>query len=77
VVDIADDEWDQAVRESTSTFYACCAVGHHFLERKRGSVINVGSTAGMRGRPCRRVLGEQGSSHHFTRSLWNGHRTCE
>jgi len=52
VVDIADDEWDRSLRSNlTSVFYACRAAGRHFLERKCGSVINVGSTAGMRGRP--------------------------
>jgi 2-deoxy-D-gluconate 3-dehydrogenase len=51
VVDITDTEWDRAVQSNlTSTFYACRAAGRHLLERKRGSVINVGSTAGMRGR---------------------------
>lgn len=52
VVDITDDEWDGAMRANlTSAFYACRAAGRHFLERKAGSVINVASTAGMRGRP--------------------------
>jgi 2-deoxy-D-gluconate 3-dehydrogenase len=52
IVDITDDEWDGTIRANlTSAFYACRAAGRHFLERKAGSVINVASTAGMRGRP--------------------------
>lgn len=52
IVDTTDAEWDAAVQSNlTSTFYACRDVGRVMLRAKRGSVINIASTAGIRGRP--------------------------
>jgi len=52
LTDTTDKEWDAALRANlSSTFYACRAVGRHMLERRHGSVINIASTAGQRGRP--------------------------
>ena len=50
-VDITDDEWDRVIEANlSSTFKVCRAVGRHMLERGRGSIINIASTAGVRGR---------------------------
>jgi NAD(P)-dependent dehydrogenase (short-subunit alcohol dehydrogenase family) len=52
VIDTTDEEWDAAVQSNlTSTFYACRDVGRIMLRAKRGSVINISSSAGLRGRP--------------------------
>jgi NAD(P)-dependent dehydrogenase (short-subunit alcohol dehydrogenase family) len=52
LTETTDQEWDAALRANlSSTFYACRAVGRHMLSRRRGSVINIASTAGQRGRP--------------------------
>lgn len=50
-VDITDEEWDRVIEANlSSTFKVCRAVGRHMLERGRGSIINIASTAGVRGR---------------------------
>lgn len=50
-LDITDDEWDAVIGANlTSTFKACRAVGRHMVQRGSGSIINIASTAGVRGR---------------------------
>ncbi|MGB3072333.1 MAG: SDR family NAD(P)-dependent oxidoreductase [Ottowia sp.] len=50
-VDISDEEWDQVIAANlSSTFKVCRAVGRHMLAHGGGSIINIASTAGVRGR---------------------------
>lgn len=50
-VEITDEEWDTVIGANlTSTFKVCRAVGRHMLSRGSGSIINIASTAGVRGR---------------------------
>jgi len=52
VVETTDADWHAAMLSNlTSTFYTCRAVGPGMLQRKRGCIINIASTAGVRGRP--------------------------
>ena len=49
---LTDDEWQKVVDINlTQGFMGCRAVGPHFLERRKGKVINVSGTAAVRGRP--------------------------
>lgn len=50
-VDITDEEWDAVIAANlTSTFKVCRAVGRRMLAQGSGSIINLASTAGVRGR---------------------------
>jgi NAD(P)-dependent dehydrogenase (short-subunit alcohol dehydrogenase family) len=50
-VDVTDEEWDGVISANlSSTFKVCRAVGRHMLAQGSGSIINLSSTAGMRGR---------------------------
>ena len=50
-VDVTDDEWDAVISANlSSTFKVCRAVGRRMLAQGGGSIINLSSTAGMRGR---------------------------
>lgn len=50
-VDVTDEEWDAVIAANlSSTFKVCRAVGRHMLAQGGGSIINLSSTAGMRGR---------------------------
>jgi NAD(P)-dependent dehydrogenase (short-subunit alcohol dehydrogenase family) len=52
VVDLKDEEWDGLIRSNlTSAFFVCRAVGRIMTSQKAGSIINVASAAGLRGRP--------------------------
>jgi 2-deoxy-D-gluconate 3-dehydrogenase len=51
-LEVTDDEWDSVVAANlSSTFKVCRAVGHHMVGQRSGSIINIASTAGVRGRP--------------------------
>lgn len=51
-VDVTDEEWDGVISANlSSTFKVCRAVGRHMLAQGGGSIINLSSTAGVRGRP--------------------------
>lgn len=51
-VDVTDEEWDGVIAANlSSTFKVCRAVGRRMLAQGSGSIINLASTAGMRGRP--------------------------
>jgi NAD(P)-dependent dehydrogenase (short-subunit alcohol dehydrogenase family) len=48
---LTDEEWRYSLDINlTEAFLGCRAVGPHFLERRQGRVINIGSFAGARGR---------------------------
>ncbi len=50
-VDVTDEEWDAVIAANlSSTFKVCRAVGRRMLAQGGGSIINLSSTAGMRGR---------------------------
>ena len=51
LTETTDAEWKTSLRFNlSSTFCTCRAVGRHMLERKCDSVINIASSAGLRGR---------------------------
>ncbi len=50
-VEVTDEEWDGVIAANlSSTFKVCRAVGRHMLAQGGGSIINLSSTAGVRGR---------------------------
>lgn len=71
VVDTTDEEWDRALSTNlTSAFYSCRAVGRHMLARGEGCVVNVSSTAGLRGRAQRTAYSAaKAAVIQFSRSL--------
>ncbi len=49
---IEDAEWrDLVATNLDATFFACRAAGRQMLKQGRGSIVNIASTAGLRGRP--------------------------
>lgn len=47
-----DADWQDLVATNLdATFFACRAAGRHMVAQRRGSIINIASTAGLRGRP--------------------------
>ena len=52
VLDLSDDEWSHLIGANlNSTFFVCKAAGNVMVSQKRGSIINIASVAGQRGRP--------------------------
>jgi NAD(P)-dependent dehydrogenase (short-subunit alcohol dehydrogenase family) len=50
---VSDAEWNYVIGANlTSTFLVCRAAGQVMTQRRTGSIINIASTAGMRGRPA-------------------------
>lgn len=50
-VDVTDEEWDAVIAANlSSTFKMCRSVGKRMLAQGSGSIINLASTAGVRGR---------------------------
>ncbi len=51
VLDMSDDAWRNTVSMNLdSAFFFCRDVGRHMVRTRRGSIINLASTAGLRGR---------------------------
>lgn len=49
---MSDDEWRKVIDVNlTQAFMGCRALGPHFLQRRRGKVINVSGFAARKGRP--------------------------
>ena len=49
VIEISEDDWDRTFNVNLKGYYLCCqAVGKGMVERRKGSIINVASTAGFR-----------------------------
>ncbi len=49
LIDLPEDEWDKTVDVGLKGAYMCCsAVARVMIEKKMGSIINMGSTAGIR-----------------------------
>lgn len=48
--EITDEEWHLGIDTNLSgTFFCCRAAGKHFVEQKRGKIINIASGNGLRG----------------------------
>lgn len=49
---ISDAEWDALISTNlSSAFFVCRAVGRLMVQQGKGSIVNVASSAGLRGRP--------------------------
>jgi NAD(P)-dependent dehydrogenase (short-subunit alcohol dehydrogenase family) len=49
---ILDAEWDALISTNlSSTFFVCRAVGRLMVQQGKGSIVNIASAAGLRGRP--------------------------
>ncbi|GAF73550.1 unnamed protein product, partial [marine sediment metagenome] len=47
---LSEDDWDKIIDTDLKGYYLCChAVGKRMVERKRGNIINITSTAAFRG----------------------------
>jgi NAD(P)-dependent dehydrogenase (short-subunit alcohol dehydrogenase family) len=52
-LDLTDADWDHVMAANlTSTFLVCRAAGKVMTGRRSGSIINIASAAGLRGRPA-------------------------
>ncbi|ODU72298.1 MAG: hypothetical protein ABT05_00560 [Lautropia sp. SCN 66-9] len=50
-LELSDDEWDRVIAANlSSTFKVCRAVGRQMVAQRSGAIINIASTAGVRGR---------------------------
>jgi NAD(P)-dependent dehydrogenase (short-subunit alcohol dehydrogenase family) len=51
-LDLTDAEWDSLIAANlTSTFLVCRAAGKVMTAQRSGSIVNIASSAGLRGRP--------------------------
>ncbi|MEW6545940.1 MAG: SDR family oxidoreductase [Bacillota bacterium] len=73
-------DWEKVQRTNvTGTFLMCQAVGRHMIERRRGSIINVASVAGLLGTAVLDAIAyntSKGAVIAFTRDLavkWAGY----
>jgi len=49
LVELTEEEWDRTIDVGLKGYYLCCqAVAKVMMEKKKGSIINMGSTAGIR-----------------------------
>ena len=52
VLELSNEEWSRLIGANLdSTFFVCKAVGKVMIAQGRGSIINIASVAGQRGRP--------------------------
>jgi len=57
VIEISEDDWDKTLDVNLKGYYLCCqAVGKGMVERRKGSIINVASTAGFRVGPTNSTI---------------------
>ncbi|GAG86467.1 unnamed protein product, partial [marine sediment metagenome] len=57
VIEISEDDWDKTFDINLKGYYLCCqAVGKEMVERRKGSIINVASTAGFRVGPTNSTI---------------------
>lgn len=51
LLDLREDGWDRIINTDLKGYYLCCqAVGKTMVDRKRGNIINMASTAAMKAR---------------------------
>ena len=56
---VQDAEWQDLIKTNLdATFFACRAVGRLMVEQGKGSIINIASAAGLRGRPMNAAYSE-------------------
>jgi len=49
LVELPEEEWDRTINVGLKGYYLCCqAVSSVMIEKRKGSIINMGSTAGIR-----------------------------
>jgi NAD(P)-dependent dehydrogenase (short-subunit alcohol dehydrogenase family) len=49
LIELAEEDWDNTINIGLKGYYLCCqAVAGVMIEKKRGCIINLGSTAGIR-----------------------------
>ncbi|MBA7466086.1 2-dehydro-3-deoxy-D-gluconate 5-dehydrogenase [subsurface metagenome] len=49
LLEASEDDWDQTMNIDLKGYFLCCqAVGKKMVERKKGNIINIASTAGFR-----------------------------
>ncbi len=49
LIELAEEDWDNTVNIGLKGYYLCCqAVAGVMMEKKKGCIINLGSTAGIR-----------------------------
>ena len=49
LLELSEDDWDKNIDINLKGYYLCCrAVGEGMVKQKKGSIINVASTAGFR-----------------------------
>ena len=57
VMEISEDDWDKTFDVNLKGYYLCSqAVGRGMIERRKGSIINVASTAGFRVGPTNSTI---------------------
>jgi NAD(P)-dependent dehydrogenase (short-subunit alcohol dehydrogenase family) len=57
VIEISEDDWDKTFDVNLKGYYLCSqAVGRGMVERKKGNIINVASTAGFRVGPTNSTI---------------------
>jgi len=57
VIEISEDDWDKTFDVNLKGYYLCSqAVGRRMVERRKGSIINVASTAGFRVGPTNTTI---------------------
>ena len=50
ILECQEDDWDKVIDTDLKGYYLCChAVGKRMVERKRGNIINITSTAAFGG----------------------------
>jgi NAD(P)-dependent dehydrogenase (short-subunit alcohol dehydrogenase family) len=71
LVDLREEGWEKILRlDLTAAYLVCKAAGPHLLGQGRGSVVNVASTAGVRGAPgISAYAAAKGGLIQLTRSL--------
>jgi NAD(P)-dependent dehydrogenase (short-subunit alcohol dehydrogenase family) len=79
-LEVSDDEWRKTIEINTNAVFWCCrAFGRGMVERKRGSIVNIGSMSGIIiNKPLRAAhyMVSKAGVHQITKALaveWAGH----
>jgi len=52
LLELGEDGWDKVINTDLKGYYLCCqAAGRNMVDRKRGRIINIASTAAMKAAP--------------------------